>query len=282
MIDKKLGINITEFANLPVRERFDLFKKLGFQTIEASTMPEYNGPQFDEYLRMIGDYGFNVSSGHDWYHFFTPNDSEGIKTVYDRFYQNLERTKAMNADKLIWYSGDNERYKGHAAVDALVERLQPVIERAASYGISILLETEYSPLGLDPSTSIATMENLMRQVNSPFIGVNFDPANIYVAGDEAYPMAYTRLKPWIKHFHLKDARLFNDQLAIDKKYSLQEGSGRVGVCTPLGQGAVNMQGLLQAARRDGYDGYFIFELHVPDEVKEQTLQESLRFVQTIF
>jgi len=280
MLDEKFSINITELANLPLRERFDLIRRLGFKTIEASTMPEFDDREFREYLDLIRAYGFRIASGHDWYHFFTPNDAPGLQSVRDRFSQNLDRVAAMGCDKLIWYSGDNGQYRGTAAVEALAERLAPMLERAKEYGIALLLETEYSPLGLDPSTSIASMEQLMRLVDSPHLGVNFDPANIYVAGDEAYPMAYRRLKPWVRHYHLKDVRLFDAQLSSDHRYSPQEGAQRVGVCTPLGRGAVNMHGLLQALQEDGYAGFLTFELHVPDDMKEQTLQESIAFAST--
>jgi sugar phosphate isomerase/epimerase len=276
-IDRKFGINVTELGNLPMRERFDLFRDIGFQTIEAATAPEYADREFDDYVRLIRDYGFHVASGHDWYHFFTPNDPQGVRQVYDRFYRNLDRTKAMGSDRLVWYSGDNDRFSGEEAIDALLERLAPVLERAASLGISLLLETEYSPLGLDPSTSIVTMEKIMKRSESPWLGVNFDPANIYVAGEEAFPMAYAHLKPWIKHFHLKDARLFDERLAYDRECSPEKGTGRMGICTPLGRGAVNMHGLLETVAKDNYDGYFIFELHVPNHLKVQTLRESLAF-----
>jgi len=261
MLPSRLTLNASEFGHLPLRERLAKFKKVGFSTIETGTCPEIGEKEFNDYCSLIREYGLKAPVVHDWYHFFSPTAPDEIREVTARFLQNLERARAMGADKLIWYTGSNPDCSGEEAVKWLLDRLQPVLARAASLGVIILLESEFCEDGRDPSSSVTFIESLLNKADNPFLRINFDPANTYVAGEEPFPFAYGRLKKWIRHVHLKDVFLYHPESYPEGAPGhLQKGKDRAGICCPLGAGAVNTWGLLQALKKDGYKDYLSLEL----------------------
>jgi sugar phosphate isomerase/epimerase len=72
-----------------------------------------------------------------------------------------------------------------------------------------------------------------------------------------YPDGYDKLKPYIRHVHLKDIKRMPGAFAP----------------AMLGEGDVDFRGIFAALRRDGYDGYVSLETHyrVTAALDEHTL-----------
>jgi len=284
MLPPNLTINTDEFHFLPWAERIKrLNEGFGFQTLEVgfTTVPDTD--TFNTVKSSLEEYGVPCVCGHDWYPFLTPNEPDEIKQMQDRFVRDLDWSKQLGADKLIFYTGENEQVQGEEAVDVLVERLQPVIREAASMGMTILLETEFSAHGTDPGTSVALLKSMMQKADTPTFGINFDAANLYIAGEECYPYGYHELKPWIKHVHIKDVAVYRDSLhnrgeGLEAYHTFTQ-NGRTCTCVPIGAGAVNLYSLLQQLKADAYDGIITLEAHVPADMTEDAVTRGIRFVQ---
>src|SRR5947199_981832 len=85
------------------------------------------------------------------------------------------------------------------ALALFVENLKPVAEHAEGEGVLLLIEPE-------PALLIETADQfleLMRHLDSPAVGLNFDIGHSYCVGDEPAPTVQ-RLAPYIRHFHLED------------------------------------------------------------------------------
>ena len=80
----------------------------------------------------------------------------------------------------------------------LAERLGLVADIFAERKIELGLET-----GQESAGELAA---ILRVVNRPNLGVNFDPANVILYGRDDVPGALRLLTPWIRQVHLKDAR----------------------------------------------------------------------------
>ena len=78
------------------------------------------------------------------------------------------------------------------------DRLALAADIFAARKIELGLET-----GQESSKELAVM---LRQVNRPNLGVNFDPANIILYGRDDVSDALHMLAPWIRQVHIKDAR----------------------------------------------------------------------------
>ncbi len=94
----------------------------------------------------------------------------------------------------------------------------------------------------------ATLDDL----GSPYLKVNFDPANmlLYDMGDPI--RAVEILAPDIQSVHVKDAHR-------------PQVSGEWGAEVPLGQGEVNIKKFIDALRRNGFTGPLIVEREVGDQ-----------------
>ena len=278
---KNVSINIEEYIyHLEWSEWMPHIKKFGFKCMEIAIGGNREPEKIDAFKKLIDKNGITVSSIHDYFHFFNPNDAEGIRAAQERLLKDLEYTRFLGADRLIWYTGSNDQFSGEVAVHELLDRLKPVLKRAEELKVTLLLETEFSKDGYDPAASVQLLKKLFMLADSPSLACNFDAANIYVAGEEPFPYAYEELKPWIRYVHIKDSRelVSGVHKLEDRKGYLQEGLKNATSC-PLGEGAVNYTGLLHALKRDHYTGYLSLELHMKKEYQDETLQRSLEFLE---
>src|SRR5450432_1432064 len=86
-----------------------------------------------------------------------------------------------------------------AALKLFVEGLKPVLAHAEKEGVLLLVEPE-------PGLLIETCDQfleLMKHLDSPAVGLNFDVGHADCVGDDPAP-TIRRLAPYIRHFHLED------------------------------------------------------------------------------
>src|SRR6266700_1528606 len=126
-----------------------------------------------------------------------------------------------------------------AALRLFVEMLKPVIAHAEKEGVQLLIEPEP---GLLIEKADQFLE-LMRHIDSPAVGLNFDIGHFYCVGDD--PAAtVSRLAPYIRHFHLEDI-----------------AATRVHHHLVPGEGAIDFAATLAAIRQIDYQGCITIELY---------------------
>jgi sugar phosphate isomerase/epimerase len=146
-----------------------------------------------------------------------------------------------------------------AALKLFVEMLKPVIAHAEKEGVLLLIEPEP---GLLIETA-AQFEELMRQIDSPAVGLNFDIGHFYCVGDD--PAATVpRLARYIRHFHLEDI-----------------AATRVHHHLVPGEGAIDFRAVLQAIRAMKYDGWITIELYPYVDDPDAAAQTALQRVQEL-
>src|SRR2546421_2146723 len=123
--------------------------------------------------------------------------------------------------------------------EEVLRRLQAMIERANTEGITLLHENEKDIYG----DTIARCVDILRQCSSAHFRAAFDPANFIQCGQMPYPDAYEALRPWIAYVHVKDA------LAVGSVVAAGEGGGA-------------RPGLFEGVRAEGYDGFLSLEPHL--------------------
>lgn len=126
-----------------------------------------------------------------------------------------------------------------AALRLFVEHLKPVAEHAEKEGVLLLVEPE-------PGLLVETadqFEELMRHLDSPAVGLNFDVGHFYCVGDEPAPTV-RRLAKYVRHFHLEDI-----------------AATRVHHHLVPGEGAIDFAATFRAIRDIGYDGWITVELY---------------------
>jgi len=156
-----------------------------------------------------------------------------------------------------------------ACFDRVASSLRGLADSAAERSLIVGIENEHA---CNIATGAETAR-LLAAVDHPALGVVWDPANAFVAGEVPYPQGYRHIPlSRIAHVHAKDCTVAN----------------HVPVFGPLGDmgpGSVDWPGQLGALARDGYRGTVSLETHWkgPDGDKFQgsmicgrNLQEMIR------
>jgi sugar phosphate isomerase/epimerase len=123
--------------------------------------------------------------------------------------------------------------------EVVLKQMAELTRRAAARGITLILENEKGIYG-DTALRVA---DILESVASPFLIHAFDPAN-YLEVGESIDLAWSRLKPHVKHFHVKD---------FDTKTHRN---------VPAGAGDGQIPRLLADAASTAYTGFVVLEPHL--------------------
>ena len=122
------------------------------------------------------------------------------------------------------------------ALKKYTDRVKFIVDTCGEAGVKVAFET-----GQETADDLAKFLPTV-----PGAGVNFDPANMILYGKGNPVEAATKLAPWIRHIHVKDA--------VKTKTP-----GTWGTETPWGDGEVNQAAFLGALEAAGYKGAFAIE-----------------------
>ena len=140
------------------------------------------------------------------------------------------------------------------------ERLAKAAQVASKNEMILVLENEHScNVG-----SGRELGRLLKDINSPALRGNWDPANAVMLGEaDAYPYGYAEVKGLLAHVHIKDVRL-------NTKTGKQEWA-------PVGGGVIDWRAQLRDLRKDGYQGTLSLETHYRNAAgdKIESTRESL-------
>jgi len=138
---------------------------------------------------------------------------------------------------------------GRGEDPAIVDALVPPFRQAAAYaekqGVCLGMENHKGSIAGLPEVCM----DLVRQVNSPFFGVLYEPANLMHCGVD-YREAYEVFRGAVVHVHVKDSRM------RDGEYER----------TMLGAGDVDVAWLVDCLTADGYQGDFALEYEITEQV----------------
>ncbi len=142
------------------------------------------------------------------------------------------------------------------------EAAKPAADHAASKDIVITLENEAHDESALPENVAAVCE----RIGSPGLATQYDPCNYYHAGLEPFPHAYEVIKKHIRYVHLKGGCRFNPDIpGIHKGSTMRESTRDFIGYLPLPEAAFNVEAIVHALKRDGYQGWLTLEPHVASE-----------------
>jgi sugar phosphate isomerase/epimerase len=146
------------------------------------------------------------------------------------------------------------------AYAAFIAAARELAEVYARNGVGLDFETgQETPI---------TMLRAIRDINSPCIGVNFDPANLLMYG-KANPLdALDILGPYVRGVHAKDGEYPADP-------------GKLGLEKPLGQGRVNFPALIKKLSACGYDGPLTIEREIEGAEQRNDILKANRILQDL-
>lgn len=195
-----------------------------------------------------------------------PDGLEGGKNEkeFDKMLENFECAKNTGATVMrVVGSSLMFRHESHEAqIERLSKMFSKAVKTAEQYDIKMAIENH---IDFDSEELLRLLGN----VNSPYLGINFDTGNcIRVLEDPV--KAAENLAPHIYATHIKDVKLLEDVTA-DTWYFFSSA--------PAGKGLVDIRGVASVLKKAGYEGFLAFEidsLHPKfGEDEEPVIEESI-------
>lgn len=122
-------------------------------------------------------------------------------------------------------------------MELISQGLHELATYAKGAGVTVLMETHGDLVWADDLLQI------MKMTNHKQAALVWDPSNMWTVTKEDPAAVLSKLKPYIRHVHVKDARLLEGKLQY----------------TFLGQGDVPIFQAIDLLAREAYDGYYSFE-----------------------
>lgn len=176
--------------------------------------------------------------------FKIPLEPHSIAEEQGRLEQSLNLAEDLEVKKIIIFGFQRDRERTpDQAVSQIADVLGAAAERARARGCRLYVENERGQWTEDPGI----LARVMSAVNSPALGVNWDPGNVIGTRTvNPYPEGYEIIRQWVGHLHVKD-------LFVDAEGHHQN--------IMMGQGEVNWVGQFEALMKDGFDEFAVIEPH---------------------
>ena len=152
----------------------------------------------------------------------------------------LQRTQELSLTDLTLHAGFIPEV-GTPERKPFLDTITKAAELAHDYGVTIAFET-----GQESSELLLTT---MKELESPNLRINFDPANMLLYDKDDPIAAIERLGPYIRSVHAKDA-------------NRPRTPGVWGKEMPLGRGQTNTKLVVETLWKIGYDGPLLIEREV--------------------
>ena len=227
------GKYITEFTPDEVRRAKDLLAKYGLRVsvLDSAYFKTTLPGTTSKFAEGKGD--------------FAANEHEKQEALLERAFA---RAKDFGTDKVRIFSFwrvDDPR----TVFERVAKELDRTAEITKREGIRLVLENEFA-CNVATGAESATM---LKAVQAPALGLNWDPGNAYAAGElKPFPDGYAPLdKKRLWHMHLKDA----------------EGTGAN--WRPIGGGKIDYVGQFRAILKDGFTGTMSLETHYLNAAKDK-------------
>jgi inosose dehydratase len=120
----------------------------------------------------------------------------------------------------------------------------------AEYGLEQVLHPHVQTL-------VETKDDISRVLDSCDVHFCLDTGHMAFGGQDPVQFAKDAMDR-VGHVHLKDIRLDMVEPVLRREVSLMAAS-QAGIFTPLGQGDVDIMGVVQTLERAGYDGWYVIE-----------------------
>lgn len=158
---------------------------------------------------------------------------------------SIEYAKEIGTSKIVAFSFDRGENAPDKIPDEILEILQSAALLTEKAGLQLLIEVEVN-FWVDSGRHAV---EVLRAINNPSVGVNWDPGNGIQSGERPYPEGYEHARGFIQHIHFKDSA------------RTPEGGFQHAL-----EGMVDWSGQIKALAADGYAGYLSVEHHLQPKV----------------
>jgi len=141
-------------------------------------------------------------------------------------------------------------------METFAASVRDVVPTAEEVGVDVLIEPE-------PDLLIETTDHFLEfadRIDSEAVGCNFDAGHLFCVGEDPAAAVET-LAEHTEHYHVED-------IPADRTHEH----------TQLGDGAMDVDGFLEAVDDSGYDGFVTVELYPYQETAAETAREAYEYL----
>lgn len=209
---------------------------------------------------------------------FTTSDAQARADEVDREKQMIDVTARLGGRFCRVLSG--QRREGIARADGVrwtVECITALLDYAAERHITLNMENHYKdgywryPEFAQP---LDIFLDVINQIDSPWFGVNYDPSNAIVAGEDPLKVL-DAVKHRVVTIHASDRYLVSGTLDDLKQHEGSLGYAKNLKHGVIGKGLNDYDAIFSTLRAEGFDGWISIE---DGENGMEELHESVRFL----
>jgi sugar phosphate isomerase/epimerase len=244
-VARELGLQFVELRGMWHKNLMDLKEAEVKEARRLLTKYEMKVTDIASPFMKVDAPGFTTKEGQG----DTFNARFGYKEQPEVLDRAIELAKVLGTDKIRVFSFWRIE-KPAQLFDLVVADLGRALEKAKKQKITLVLENEHD---CNIATAAESVK-LLKAIQDPNFGLNWDPGNAYFAGEKPYPAGYDLLpKNRILHMHVKDARR-------------NPTTGKM-EWAAMGKGEIDYVGQFKALMRDGYSYAVSLETHWRNEKK---------------
>ncbi len=209
---------------------------------------------------------------------FTHPDPTFRREQIDREKQWIDMTAELGGTYCRVLSGQRRpELSPEAGLTFAADCITACLDHAASSGVTLVIENHYKDNYWDYPEFAQSAEmfcELVSRINSPHFGVNYDPSNAYLAGDDPLVLL-ERVKHRVVTMHASDRYLIEGTLDDLRREEDQRGYAarlRHGV---IGRGLNDYDAIFRTLSAAGFDGWISIEDGVDGFAQ---LEESVSFL----
>jgi sugar phosphate isomerase/epimerase len=210
-------------------------------SLESCFFPSVQPTYLAGIRTMLDSYG--LDRVYAWGH---PDGLEGgtNEDAYNEMIRSFDHAQAIGA-KVMRVVGSSLRFRNEPhgpQLERLTQMFRKAVRIAEEYGIRMAVENHIDFNGQE-------MLSLLRAVDSPFLGINFDTGNFVRLLDDPV-QAMDALAPYTYATHIKDLKIQRG-VAANEWYFFSSA--------PVGDGVVDNAKLIEKLSRSGFDGLLAVE-----------------------
>ncbi len=256
-------LEISKQENMSVPEAMQEAKALGIELLEVAQGNLLG--RVDQVAHELGTAGLGISTVPAFFNFGQDQDVEKQSG------ETLEAARALGAGKMLVIPGffrpeddEAERQRQMEKIAGCINRLA---DKAAGFGVTLTME-EFD----NPMSPISTAQGVRYFLDRcPGLSATFDTGNFRFAAQDEHD-AYGLLRDRIDHVHLKD-RAYTPAYG---QWALEAADGQKLYPCPTGSGDLDLAGIVERLRADGYSGLYTIE-HYGAPAMLDFLKQSARW-----
>lgn len=264
----------------PLPATLKKFQEMGVQGVQIFTAPEYllyGKERLSDIRKMCADCGLVVSAvcgDVAWSHFGVEAEWQDRIMVHERV---VDIACQLGTKVITTHIGVVPDDEADPVFQMMVKSIRKAAEISAAQGTCIAVET-------GPEKA-ETLLKLLEAVDSKGLGVNLDPANLWMVSRVEADHAVRVLGKYIVHTHAKDGINYSAGSAA-KVYGLREIDGtlrKIDEPRPkyeevaLGDGGVKWDAYIAELKKIGYDGFLTIEREAGDN-PDGDIQKAIDFL----